>query len=225
MEKNDDVKYIFVILGSTDSPVMAIKTILFEQKILSKEGVITFYAPYNELCVSYENHFGDAGMWGVGFSLAALNAHKQIWDDGQHHVPLEDGGWACCQMKKDIFNFSVLDRKDYFFVAPKLKAWEEIWFDGYKPGTEYKQWWCKGLHKRSCYSNKDQEITDYLDESKKPFRWNNKKNPKYEDIFPQRNLIDEYGVLSHNYSLLNLTPKKLHERGGFLADVSGQMLF
>lgn len=49
MDKNDDVKYIFVILGSTDSPVMAIKTILFEQKILSKEGVITFYAPYNEL--------------------------------------------------------------------------------------------------------------------------------------------------------------------------------
>lgn len=76
MGKKDDIKYVFVVLGTTVNPKTAIKTILFEQKIMPKDGLISLYAPYNKLLTSYKQHFGDVGMWGVGFSLAALNANK-----------------------------------------------------------------------------------------------------------------------------------------------------
>lgn len=224
MGKKDDIKYVFVVLGTTVNPKTAIKTILFEQKIMPKDGLISLYAPYNKLLTSYKQHFGDVGMWGVGFSLAAFNANKQIWDYGSHIGLLEDDGLKYCQINIDTLNFSALNRKDYFFVAPKLREWEEIWFDGFKPGTKYKQWWCKGLHE-SCNCKKEQDITDYLDEKKNPFFWKNYKEPKNDEIFPQRNLVDEYGVLSHDYSLLKLSPKELHEGGNKVADITGQMLF
>lgn len=225
MRRKDEIKYVFVVLGPTGNPQIALKTILFERKVLSKEGLITFYAPYNELCTSYRQFYGDAGMWCIGFSLNALNVHKQVWNDGQNHDLLEDNGLKSCQINKDTLDFSALDRKDFFFVAPKVSEWKEIWFNGIKPGTDYKQWWCKGLHKNCCVRCTDQEISDYLDEKKKPFCWKNYKEAKFEDIFPQRNLLYDYGVLSYDYSLLNLTPKELHEGTNKLLDVTGQGLF
>ena len=52
MGKKDDIKYVFVVLGTTVNPKTAIKTILFEQKIMPKDGLISLYAPYNKLLTS-----------------------------------------------------------------------------------------------------------------------------------------------------------------------------
>ena len=46
------IKYVFVVLGTTVNPKTAIKTILFEQKIMPKDGLISLYAPYNKLLTS-----------------------------------------------------------------------------------------------------------------------------------------------------------------------------
>jgi len=225
MEKRNDIKYVFVILGPTVNPRMAIKTILFEKKIVSKSGMISFYAPFSKLFTSYREHFGNTGMWGIGFSRSALNNHKQLWYDGQMPAVSEDEGLKCCQIQKREMDFSGLDRRDYFFVAPKMREWEEIWFHGLKPGTEYKQWWCKGIHDGCCYRHEDEEIAAYLDEKKNPFLWKNYVEGERNVISPIINKLFGDEELNHDYSLLSHTPKELHEGSTGAADVTGQMLF
>ena len=225
MEKRNDIKYAFVILGPTDNPLVAIKTILFEKKIVSKNGMISFYAPYNKLYTSYREHFGNTGMWGLGFSRDAMNKHMHLWYDGQTPALSEDDGLKCHQVKKSEIEFSGLDRGDYFFVAPKMGEWKEIWFHGLKPGTEYKQWWCKGIHGGCCPRHEDEEIAAYLDEKKKSFFWKNYVEGEKDVVFQKMNMLFGDDELNHDYNLLGLTPKELHEGSRKEADVTGQRLF
>lgn len=204
---------------------MAIKTILFDKKVISKDGVISIYAPYDKLFTSYKKYFRDSEMWAVGFALAALDNHKQVWCNGQTPDILEDEGLKCCKIFKSEMDFSVLDREDYFFVAPKMKEWKEIWFHGLKSGTKYKQWWCKGIHDGCCYRHEDQEITAYLDEKKNPFNWRNYVEGDRNVIFPRTNGLLGNDEMNHDYSQLSLTPEELHEGSRKEADVTGQTLF
>ena len=80
MQKSRKPQYVFIVLGNVSPAQYDIKAILFEKKIKSKDGVITLYASYKKLFVAYKAKYYDADMWGVGFSMEALE--KSAWHDG-----------------------------------------------------------------------------------------------------------------------------------------------
>ena len=212
MRKNNKPQYIFVVLRDVPSPTNDIKTILCEKQIRTKDDVITFYTPYRELFAAYKAKFYSSDMWGIGFSLVALQK-KAKCTNGQRLSVLKDGTLQSFSIKTSLFDFSELDLKsgEAFFVAPSGKFSEQIWFNGIKTDSatkkHYKQWWCKGLRNDMCGWKSDGEIAVFLEGVYKRFGWMNYKEVDKNDILPVTKIFD----LPHNvYSLLNLTPQELH---------------
>lgn len=211
MQRNRKPLYVFIVLGNVSSAQYDIKTILFEKRLKPKDGVITLYAPYKELFVAYKAKYYDVGMWGIGFSLDALQK-KADWLDGQQLSSSADGNLMCYQIRNSLLDFSQFDLRagEAFYVVPRLKNSEGICLNGYKEDiiakTKYKQWWCKGLRNDVCNMKSDVEIANYLKGDYHRFCWMNYKEIERETLFPGGKLFDT----DERYSLLNLTPQELH---------------
>ena len=212
MQRNRKIQYVFVVLRSSSAPINDIKTILCEKQIRFKDGVITFYTPYKELFAAYKAKFYSPDMWGIGFSLEALQK-KAKCINGLRLSALKDGELQSISIQTSLLDFSEFDLRagEAFFVAPSGKSSEQIWCNGIKTDTitkkQYKQWWCKGLRNDVCGWKSDGEIAVYLEGVYKRFGWMNYKEVDKNDIFPVTKLFDSpHGV----YSLLNLTPQELH---------------
>ena len=213
MQRYHKLQYVFVVLRSSSAPINDIKTILYEKQIRSKDDVITFYTPYKELLSAYRAKFYSSDMWGIGFSLEALQK-KAKCTNGQRLSTLIDGGLQSFSIQTSLFNFSELDLKkgEVFFVAPSGKSSEQIWCSGIKTDAttkeQYKQWWCKGLRNDVCSWKSDGEIAVFLEGVYRRFGWMNYKEVDKNDIFPVTKLfVSTHGV----YSLLNLTSQELHD--------------
>lgn len=213
IQRNHKIQYVFVVLRSCSAPINDIKTILCEKQIQPKDGVITFYTPYKELLSAYRAKFYSSDMWGMGFSMEALQK-KAKCTNGQRLSTLKDGELQSISIQTSSLDFSELDLKvgEAFFVAPNGKSSEQIWCNGIKTDAttkkQYKQWWCKGLRNDVCRWKSDGEIAVFLEGVYKRFGWMNYKEVDKNDIFPVTKLFDSpHGV----YSLLNLTPQELHD--------------
>jgi hypothetical protein len=161
-------------------------------------------------------------MWGIGFSLEALqNKAKGI--DCRQLSSLQDGDLICCKIQTSILDFTSFDlqKGEAFFLAPSGKFSEHIWFNGFKTAPEskeqYKQWWCKGLRNDLCSWRSDGEIAKYLKGDYNRFCWKNYKEVDNNDLFPAKKL---FGNPQDYYSLLNLTPQELHEVGGRIGGIN-----
>lgn len=211
MQRNPKSQYVFVVLGNVSSAQYDIKTILFEKKLKPKDGVVTLYAPYKELLAAYTDKYYNTDMWGIGFSLEALQK-KAEWHDSQQMPSLPDGNLMCCKIWTTLLDFSQFDLRagEAFYVVPRLKNSEEICLNGYKEDIiakkKYKQWWCKGLRNDVCFMKNDVEIAEYLKGNYQRFCWRNYKQIDRGTLFPGRKLFDK----KEGYSLMNLTPQELH---------------
>lgn len=213
MQRYHKPQYVFVVLRNATAPIYDIKTILYEKQIRSKNDVITFYTPYKELHSAYRAKLYSSDMWGIGFSLEALQK-KAKCTDGQRLPALKDGKLQSFSIQTSLFDFSELDLKrgEVFFVAPSGKSSEQIWCNGIKTDAaskkQYKQWWCKGLRNDVCGRKSDGEIAVFLEGVYKRFGWMNYKEVDKNEIIPVTKLFESHhGV----YSLLNLSPQELHE--------------
>lgn len=149
---------------------------------------------------------------GVGFSLKALE-EKLHWDNNPTIDSQNDG--VLTYRKKRIYelDFTSLDEQgdEVFFVVPSITDWEKVWYNELKPDTNYKQWWCKGIHKGCFIKKTDDEIGAYLNaKNTGHFNSKNYKAIDKKDLFKSDSLIRE----NDKYILLDLTPKQLHEVAG-----------
>lgn len=207
MQRKSKLQYVFVVVGNVSSAQYDIKTILFEKQLKPKDGVITLYAPYKELFAAYTAKYYGSDMWGIGFSLEALQK-KAKWHDGQQLSASQDENLIFCKIRSSLLDFSRFDLQagEAFYVVPNGKISEQIRFNGCVPGTSYKQWWCKGLRNDVCNMKNDVEIAEYLKGNYQRFCWRNYKQIDRETLFPGRKPFDT----DEGYSLLNLTPQELH---------------
>lgn len=207
------IKFGFILLDPTMGSYSAtyIKTMMYEKKIESHDGVFTVYAPYKQIFDAHNAICTESGMWGIGFSLTSLS-QKAIYDDrplsGVNVKKYSCDELQCCKIQATVLDFSALDFKSnaVFIVAPKRKECEDVWCLGDKPGTKYKQWWCKGIHKDCCYTQSEEEIENYL--NGQTFNQRNYKKAFYEDLFPANPLIEENSHSNRNYKFLDLTPEE-----------------
>lgn len=201
---NQELKYLYVVLDRPDSPLHSIKNIMFDKKVKGEDGEICFYSPYNELYTAYSKKYPDYKMWGIGFSFKSLK-ERGIWD-GKRQNPQsnawENGKLLHCNVKANELNFSGLDIKnEVFFIAPNLKTWKNVYFNGLVPGKEkekWEQWWCKGLRNDHCSNMDDGKIEEYLTGDYHRFFWKNYMEINYNQLFPCTALIP------NNYKLLNV---------------------
>jgi len=208
----DEVKYVFVVLGHAHTNVHDIKVIMHEKKIRPQKGKICFYYPYSELLFAYNTKFSQSGMWGIGFSLKALE-EKLHWNDIPTIDSQNDG--VLTYRKKRIYelDFTSFDEREdeVFFVVPSISDWEDVWFNELKSDSNYKQWWCKGIHKVCFIKKTDDEISTYLNaKNTDHFNSKNYKAKDKKDLFKSDSLIGE----NDKYILLDLTPEQLHEVAG-----------
>ncbi len=210
MQRNSKPQFVFVVLCNVTTAQYDIKTILFEKKLKPKDGEITLYAPYKDLYAAYKAKFYDIDMWGIGFSLAALQK-KANWNNGQQLSSLADGNLMCCKIRTTLLDFSQFDLRagEAFYVVPRSKNSEEICLNGYKEDIiakkKYKQWWCKGLRNDVCNMKNDVEIAEYLKGNHQRFCWKNYKEIDRDTLFSVKRLFD----IKDGYSLLNHTPQEL----------------
>jgi len=212
------IKFGFILLDPTMGSYSAtcIKTMMYEKKIENHDGNFMIYAPYKQIYNAHKTISTETGMWGIGFSLAALSQQATFDNKPLSRDNVEKyscGELQCCKKHAKVLDFSALDFRSnaVFIVAPKRKECENVWFLGNKPGTTYKQWWCKGIHRDCCYTQSEDEIEKYL--NGQTFNQRNYKEPAYDDLFPTNPLFDEKGHSNHSYKFLNLTPEELCERG------------
>lgn len=210
MEQEDELRYVFLLLHPSEFNKEAIKTIMYDGKIIASDGEMVFYAPYSALFTAYHDKFQNREMWGVGFPLSLLK-HCEKWKIAERYGYSVDGDLQSWKVESNIIDFSKPDYKDkVFFVAPSQKKCKEVWFAGTSE-KGYKQWWCKGIHKDCLIKRTDDEINKYLDEGNyKPYYFQNHKTISKNELFPNNNLMQEGEGLRHEYSLLKMTPKDLH---------------
>lgn len=208
----DEIKYVFVVLGHAHANEHDIKVIMHEKIIRPQNGELCFYYPYSELLFAYNSKYPQWGMWGVGFSLKVLE-EKLHWDNNPTIDSQNDG--VLTYRKKRIYelDFTSLDEQgdEVFFVVPSITDWEKVWYNELKPDTNYKQWWCKGIHKGCFIKKTDDEIGAYLNaKNTGHFNSKNYKAIDKKDLFKSDSLIGE----NDKYILLDLTPEQLHEVAG-----------
>lgn len=209
--KTNNVLYVFVILQGLISPEYELKRIMYEKRILSRNGVVMIYATFRELYMAYRQKFAETAMWGIGFEKDALRKAKLI-SKAEEFSSFQDKELECIRYIAKGIDFSNLDIEagEAFVVAPNGIARDRICVNGEKEvGRKvFKEWWCKGLRNDCCGKKSDLEIADYLNGNYNRF---NRRNYKEID---EKNVITHYGLIpdiaDKEYSLLDLTPKELH---------------
>ena len=197
--KKDVPLYGFAIFDSQGNCTNALKTILCTEKIVTTGGVISIYSPYKELARIIGKQ-----MWGVGFSLSALNSRYNLLELDHSNGTLR----RCIINSKeiDLKDFNVKDN-DYFVVTPKGNEMRELCFREKVPTTKYYYWRCKGISFQYCESKIDAEITKYLNEGYR-FDRRNFIPVSRKDFFKSEPLFER----SIEYKWLNLSCEELKNR-------------
>ena len=197
-------RFVFVILQPSIHNKEAIKTIMFDGKICANGGELSFYTSFQDVSNAYSDKYPESEMWGIGFSLKALKNKAQC--ECIKIDEAKDGDLWYNKIRTKLIDFKELDytTNEVFFVAPNLQECENIWF--VDKNDKYKRWWCKGVYQGCC------DMVKYLDSRNyHPYYRKNYKTISKNELFPNRNLLNDGEVLSHDYSILNLSPKELHE--------------
>lgn len=206
-----DTKYVFIILQGCYSH-SDIMSILLRRRVMSKDGSIALYAPYNDLYAAYRMKFPKSPMWGIGFQKEALKKADLIGNKGTiTYTPQLTAYLRSLKIEAKALDFSklVLKEGEVFAVVPNRNEIVNTCFHGSieVDGKSYHRWWCKGIRNDNCGRKIDDDIEKYLRGCYNRFFWKNYIVVEENELLPQNRLIEE----DREYSLLNLSSKELFD--------------
>lgn len=199
-------KYVFVVLKPYDTNVCEIKTIMNDKTLIAKSGEMCFYASYKELYNAYSGKFPDQEMWGIGFLVESLEK-EQKWIEAERRGGDNDSELRRWRVEANQMNLSSLEEKqDFFLIVPDDKALKELCF--YESEGKGETWRYRGIRNNVCKNYNEKEIDAYL---KKKYRCRDFDKENGPAIPESPALFCGDDGLCHGYTLLDMSPKEMHE--------------